>query len=202
MRVITLPQRANGEISILKALLEGPDVLVHIRKPTLSRVELSRYMAQFSAFERRRMVLHQHLELVADLGMLHIHHSTSIRQRLLAQDSSTTSLTSTSTHSWEEFNELPSFYRSAFVSPVFPSISKQNYGKDQQVSLTGRKNTHSLAVALGGISSQSIHRLGGSDFQDFALCGTIWEAHSPLDETKKCQEIFQSLSFQNPNHVF
>lgn len=193
MRVITLPRLANGEIFILKTLLEGPDVLVHIRKPTLSRIELGQYIAQFSAFERTRMVLHQHLELARDLGILHIHHSTNIREALLGQSNSTSNIISTSTHGWKEFNELPSFYRSAFVSPVFPSISKQGYGKEQQISFTGRKNTLSQAVALGGVSSQSIHRLGGSDFQEFALCGAIWEAHTPLDEIAKCRKIFQSL---------
>ncbi len=193
MRIITLPYPDNREIAILKDLLNSLDVWVHLRKPTLPIDDLRKYLQQFTAVERSRMLLHQHAALAVEYDMPHIHHTAQQRRdwSKTAGLNSARVIASTSTHSWADFNGLPACYRAAFISPVFPSISKSGYGADEQIPLLGRSNMRTEAVALGGISSRSIPDLEGSDFQDFALCGAFWQAAHPLVEAKRCQEIFK-----------
>ncbi|MFD1770581.1 thiamine phosphate synthase [Sphingobacterium suaedae] len=185
MRIITLDSFVYNEIYILRRLLEWPDIYVHIRKPNLAEVDFVRYLSAFTLCERRRLVPHQHHAVARDHGVERIHLSTRLRKGyngLLPNNC----YSSTSTHSWDEFNKLPPIFSAAFVGPVFPSISKKGYGISKQIPCSGRTNFATLAIALGGIQASSIADLRHADFDDIALCGALWQANAPLLEAKRC----------------
>ena len=196
MRLITLPQQHPQEIELLKEALQLPDLVVHLRKPAATKAEMQTYLRHFTAEERQRLVLHQQQELALALGMQHLHLTTAQR---LQGDLPTARLaelnTSTSTHSWAEFNALSPLFKAAFISPVFPSISKEGYRTTAQLSNCGeRRNQHTKAVALGGIDACRLTEIKDKGFDDYALCGAIWHSNNPIKALTTCYSIIHLSS--------
>jgi len=189
MHIITLGNTAKEEIALLKSLIAWPGVYVHVRKPDLSEAQYAQYLAAFTSHERQALIAHQHPALSIDHGLPRLHLSAARRNSLSAQELRL--YASSSTHSWDEFNALPSSFEMAFISPVFPSISKKGYGIERQVSPAGRTNRTSKAIALGGLNATRIAHMEQHDFDDFALCGALWEAADPLLEAKLCYQLHQ-----------
>jgi thiamine-phosphate pyrophosphorylase len=201
MRIITLPTFQSGEIAILRQLLAWPDVYVHVRKPDLSETDYVNYLCAFSVDERKKLVAHQAYDRAADCGVERIHFST-LRRQTLGLTSTAKQHISTSTHSWDEFNGLVPVYDAAFVSPLFPSISKRGYGLENTIPESGRRNRAIKAIALGGISSARLATMTAHEFDDFALCGALWEANDPLREATSClalAQLFSDRSIQKNN---
>ncbi|WP_431243985.1 thiamine phosphate synthase [Flavobacterium sp. P21] len=102
---------------------------------------------------------------------------------------------STSTHSIADFNSLKNDFDYAFLSPVFKSISKDNYEPKidffEEIKL--RTNHETKVVALGGIDSNNIQTTLKNGFDDIALLGAIWNNKKPLTEFKLCQQIVLSF---------
>lgn len=188
MHIITLGNTTKEEIALLKKLIAWPGVYVHVRKPDLSEAQYAQYLTAFSIDERQSLVAHQYPTLSMDHGLPRLHLSAAKRNSLSADE--LCPYASSSTHSWDEFNRLPSSFEMAFISPVFPSISKKGYGIEQQVSPSGRTNRMSAAIALGGINEKRIAHMARHDFDDFALCGALWEAANPLEEAKRCYQRY------------
>ncbi|WP_278008571.1 thiamine phosphate synthase [Flavobacterium gyeonganense] len=103
---------------------------------------------------------------------------------------------STSTHSIEDFNALKNIFEYAFLSPVFPSISKENYSSERNLfeEIKKRKNFSPKTVALGGIYSGNIEQTLQNGFDNIALLGTIWSSENAIKNFKLCQKIVLSLS--------
>lgn len=196
MRLITLPQQHPLEIELLKKALRFPHMWVHVRKPKATFMEMLTYLLQFSEKERQRIVLHQQQQVSLVMGINNLHVPTPLRQAGSYPQENTEGLTmSTSTHSWDEFNALSNHFQFAFISPLFPSISKKGYGHKQQIdSRVERKNRHTEAIALGGIDATKLTYLKDKGFADYALCGAIWHSPNPIDELTKCYEIIHSSS--------
>ncbi|GHE33607.1 beta/alpha barrel domain-containing protein [Sphingobacterium griseoflavum] len=186
MHVITLNGFPRNEIYILKSLIAWPHVYVHIRKPTVSEKDYERILSVFSLEERLRLIAHQFSTLSRENGVPHLHLSTAGRNQVAINEQRL--YTSTSTHSWGEFNALGPGFKMAFVSPVFPSISKKGYGVDHCLPLLGRTNRFTSAIALGGINADRLQRMDSHTFNDFALCGGLWEASDPIREARDCYE--------------
>jgi thiamine-phosphate pyrophosphorylase len=189
MRVITLNESSKEEVRTLRKLLEWPGIYVHIRKPLITEVAFGRYLSQFSEADRPRLITHQHYAIALDNGVAHMHLPAHARAGL--PGASPGVYASTSTHGWDEFNQLGTAFRSAFIGPVFPSISKPGYGTHQQLAFTGRTNFAMQAIALGGISAENIGALSDAHFDDVALCGAIWQARDPLQEAARCYQLLQ-----------
>ncbi|OXA96309.1 thiamine phosphate synthase [Flavobacterium hercynium] len=196
MIVITNPDAIVNEINIIDSLLEEGLSLLHIRKPGFSAIEMGQFIHQIQLKFRANLVLHTHHELAEDFGITKIHFSESGRKNTLdlpAKFSKPCRYKSTSTHCIENFNMLENFDY-AFLSPVFKSISKENYfpKKDHFESLRFRTNTTTKIVALGGIDVENIEVTLKNGFDDIALLGAIWNNDNPLKKFKSCQRIVHS----------
>ena len=195
MIVITNPSEISNEISIIHSLLEEGLSLLHIRKPEFSELEMAQFIHQIKLEYRNRLVLHNHHVLAGDFGIHKIHFSEKERKSNIDSFVKfTKSYTSTSTHSIEAFNLLENDFDYAFLSPVFKSISKENYHPKTDLfeALKKRKNYKTKVVALGGINSQNIQQTLENGFDDFALLGSIWNYENPVKEFKLCQQIARS----------
>ncbi|WP_437918461.1 thiamine phosphate synthase [Sphingobacterium sp. LRF_L2] len=188
MHVITLPTPHKNELSILRTLVQWEDISIHIRKPFFTALELADFIAPFSTFERQRFILHADRKLAIELGISRIHLS-GLHKQSLNKKYHLEKYASTSSHSWSEFNQLPDLFESAFVSPVFPSFSKPGYGLERKIGINGRRKYSIRAIALGGVNSLRLKHLKGYNFDDFALCGALWESTSPLAEAEACHAL-------------
>ncbi|WP_163408804.1 thiamine phosphate synthase [Flavobacterium ajazii] len=195
MIVITNPSVVANEIGIIDSLFEEGLSLLHIRKPGFSEIETAKFIHQIKQKYRGNLVLHNHHEIAADFGINRIHFSETKRKTIGSLLISNMVL-STSTHSIEDFNALENIFEYAFLSPVFPSISKENYSSKTNLfeEIKQRENFNAKIVALGGIYSDNVEKPLQSGFDNVALLGTIWNSSNPIKNFKLCQKIVLSLS--------
>ena len=198
MVVITNPSSVANEISIIDSLFEEGLSLLHIRKPDFSELEMAQFIHQIKLEFRSKLVLHNHHQLADDFGISRIHFSEKERKNspdFLTRFSKSYRCKSTATHSVEDFNSLENSFDYAFLSPVFTSISKEDYHPKANLfeALKSRTNFNTKVIALGGIDSENIKKTLENGFDDVALLGTIWNTHNPIKNFKLCQKI--ALSF-------
>lgn len=187
MIVITNPTAVHNEINIIRSLFESGLELLHIRKPDYSEAEIISFLTTIGSDFNHQLVLHSHHHLADSFGINRFHNS-KIRTK------KSNKIYSTSTHSIEEFNALEDFDY-AFLSPIYPSISKPNYSSKENLleSKKKRTNFNTKLIALGGISTENISETLKKGFDDVALLGMIWNSTNPLEKFKKCQQIVLSF---------
>jgi thiamine-phosphate pyrophosphorylase len=195
MIVITNPSAITNEIGLIDSLFEEGLSLLHIRKPDFSEIETAKFIHHIKHEYRQNLVLHHHHEIAADFGINRIHFSETQRKTIDPAVISNMVL-STSTHSIQDFNALENIFEYAFLSPVFPSISKKNYSSETNLfeEIKQRENFNTKTVALGGIYSDNIEQSLQNGFDDIALLGTIWNSPNAIKNFKLCQKIVLSLS--------
>ena len=197
MIVITNPFVIANEIRIIDSLFEEGLSLLHIRKPDFSEFEMTQFIHQIKLEFRDRIVLHNYHFLAEDFGINRIHFSKKERNEsfdLSARFSEPCRYKSTSTHSIEDFNSLENDFDYAFLSPVFKSISKEDYHPKTDLfeALKFRTNYKTKVIALGGIDSKNIKETLENGFDDVALLGSIWNNENPIKQFKLCQQIVLS----------
>ena len=196
MIVITNPSFVADEINIIESLFEEGLSLLHIRKPDLFEIEMAQFIHQIKLEFRSKLVLHGHHKLAEDFGINRIHFSEKYRKHskdFPASFSKPCRYISTSTHSIKDFNQLENF-EYAFLSPVFKSISKEDYYPKENLfeTLKSRINHSTKCIALGGIDSENIKETLENGFDDVALLGAIWNNENPVKQFKLCQKIVHS----------
>jgi thiamine-phosphate pyrophosphorylase len=131
--------------------------------------------------------------LAEHFGITKIHFSERERKNNFSIDSDQKAF-STATHSIEDFNSLSSAFNYAFLSPVFKSISKEDYHPKTNLfeALNSRTNHKTKVIALGGIDAKNIQKTFENGFDDVALLGSIWKNENPIKQFKLCQQIVQS----------
>ena len=101
---------------------------------------------------------------------------------------------SRSIHCLDDLNEDLSGWDYVFLSPVFHSISKREYGPQwEETQLTAAlrycKEAYQTKVyALGGVDDSCIARVTEMGFDGVALLGAIWQTRYPLESFLKTQE--------------
>lgn len=197
MIVITNPFAVANEINIIDSLFEEGLSLLHIRKPDFSDIEMAQFIHEIKMKFHSNLVLHSHHHLAEDFGINRIHFSEKARKNPHESPArfSKPCRYSTSTHSIEDFNSLENDFDYAFLSPVFTSISKENYHPKENLfeALKSRTNNKTKVIALGGIDSENIQQTLEKGFDNAALLGSIWNNENPIKQFKLCQEI--ALSF-------
>lgn len=196
MIVISNPTEIVNEVSIINSLFEEGMELFHIRKPNYSIEKLRSFLLAIHSNYYSKLVLHQHHELTEEFQIKKVHFTEKDRlNKIPDKFQKSVRFLSTSVHSIEDFNDLPNVYNYAFLSPIYSSISKQNYvpTKNAFEEIKKRTNHHTKLIALGGISVENIEKVLHNNFDDYALLGAIWNTKNPIENFKKCQTIAQSF---------
>lgn len=196
MIVISNPTAITNEFNIIHSLFEEGLQLFHIRKPEYSVKEMISFVAQINPEFRPQLVLHNHHELIEKFRINKIHLSEEKRKTTNLKEYKNRAIQlSTATHSIVDFNALAPDFEYAFLSPVYPSISKEGYFSKEDLfeTVKNRTNTKTKLVALGGISAENLEKTLKSSFDDIALLGTIWNAENPIKNFKSCQKIVLSF---------
>lgn len=188
MIVITNPTVVTNEIDIILSLFENGLKLLHIRKPDYSEAEMVSFLTAIGSYFRNQLVLHSHHHLANSFGINRLHNPKVTKDI-------TNAVFSTSAHSITEFNALENYYSYVFLSPVYPSISKQGYCSEENIleSVKNRTNFNTKLIALGGISTENIAETLKKGFDEVALLGTIWNSTNPLENFKRCQQAVLSF---------
>lgn len=195
MIVFSNPIALQNEIDIIHSLFENGLELFHVRKPGYSLLEMKQFIQQIHPDYREKVALHTHHQLADEFGINRIHFSERDRKNGFG-DTFRNKIISTSTHAMEDFNALEDTFEYAFLSPVFKSISKENYLPNTNLfeALHSRKNFKTKAIALGGIAAENITKTLENGFDDVALLGTIWNNTNLLNQFKSCQKIAHTYS--------
>lgn len=190
MIIIITPEECvrNETEWINKLFREGLDLL-HIRKLFISREEMEGFVQKIDPQFHHQLVLHSHYSLAKDFNISRFHFREADRQNELFKPF-TDKVISTSVHDIETFNELNDEWEYAFISPVFPSISKKGYGEESMVlnDIKNRNNPKVKLIALGGINENNIHEVFNRKVDGAALLGAIWESNNPLNIFRKCRQ--------------
>jgi thiamine-phosphate pyrophosphorylase len=199
MIVITNPIPIPNEINMIHSLFENGLKLLHIRKPNFAESEIKQFLSGINPNYWERLVLHNYHHLASSFGINRIHFSESKRKTLLMLpgkspfDPHKTKgfYLSTSVHTIEDFNALDNIFEYAFLSPIFPSISKVNYYSKTDLfeAIKNRTNYATKLIALGGIESKNIEQTLKNGFDNATLLGTIWNSNNPIENFKLCQKI-------------
>jgi thiamine-phosphate pyrophosphorylase len=196
MLVISNPTAISNEIKLIHSLFEEGLTLFHVRKPAYSLQEMTLLLTQIDAEFHPQLVLHSHHQLTEKFQINRIHFPEQKRNDITVQDygHKDTHL-STSTHLMADFNALVPEFEYAFLSPVYPSISKPHYFPQAELLATvkQRTNINTKLVALGGISTENILNTLEKGFDTVALLGGIWKAENPIKNFKSCQKIVLSF---------
>lgn len=187
--VITPEEMMKNETELINELFrEGLDLL-HIRKPFINSEEMADFIQKIDSEFHHQLVLHSHYDLAKDFNISRFHFREIDRQNDLYKSFADKTI-STSVHDIETFNELNEEWEYAFISPVFPSISKKGYGENSNILNDIKKRTHSNVklMALGGINENNIHEVFNNGVDGVALLGAIWESDEPLNVFKKCRQ--------------
>jgi len=187
--VITPEELVQNETGIINELFQEGLDLLHIRKPFITSEEITDFIQKINSEFHSQLVLHSHYDLAKELTISRFHFREIDRQNGL-YTSFTDKIISTSVHDIEAFNELTDEWEYAFISPVFPSISKKEYGENSNIlnEIKRRKNSDVKLIALGGINENNIREVFDSRIDGVALLGAIWESEEPVQIFKKCRQ--------------
>jgi len=188
--VITPENIIANEAEVINELFQEGLDLLHIRKPFINNEELKLFLAQIKSSYHSQLALHSHYELGKEYGISRFHIREKDRLEGLANEFNGRIL-STSVHDIMKYNELGKEWEYAFISPVFPSISKRGYGENTTIlgEIKHRNNANVKLIALGGIYENNICEVLKSEVDGVALLGVIWESEEPLKTFKKCRQI-------------
>lgn len=187
--VITSEGLVQNETEIINALFQEGLDLLHIRKPFIHSEEVTDFIQNIHSEFHQQLVLHSHYNLAERFNISRFHFREIDRQNELYK-SFTDQTISTSVHDIETFNELSDDWEYAFISPVFPSISKKGYGENSNIlnEIQKRNNSNVKLIALGGIHEKNISEVFNSRVDGVALLGAIWESNNPIDIFRKCRK--------------
>lgn len=187
--VITPEEMMKNETGLINELFQEGLNLLHIRKPFINSEEMADFIQKINSEFHHQLVLHSHYDLAKDFNISRFHFREIDRQNDLYKSFADKTI-STSVHDIETFNELNEEWEYAFISPVFPSISKKGYGENSNILNDIKKRTHSNVklMALGGINENNIHEVFNNGVDGMALLGAIWESDEPLNVFKKCRQ--------------
>jgi thiamine-phosphate pyrophosphorylase len=209
-----------GEASIIQQLFAEGLELFHLRKPGADEQTVRQLIEAIPAVYHDRIVMHGFFHLMEEYGMHRLHLREEHRQKLeredftfegaaasaelarvglrqLADDPSKCTL-STSVHDLQTLQSLSVHFSYAFFSPVFDSISKQQYRgvagddfylKDEQKTVP--------VIALGGIDVSNIEKVDKMNFDGAAVLGMLWNEPSKAVDSYKELRNYEDVILLN-----
>lgn len=181
---MTTPYFFVEEHQILNALFDEGLEYLHLRKPNTEPVYSERLLTLINKNYRKRIVVHDHFYLKNEYGLKGIH----LNHRNLELPPKYKGHISCSCHSVEEVTAHKKTCDYLFLSPIFNSISKDDYfaGFSQLTlrKLASRKVIDRKVMALGGVDLGNLEQVKDFGFGGAVVLGDIWNkfsVHSTTD---------------------
>jgi thiamine-phosphate pyrophosphorylase len=194
--LISYPDFFKGETEIVSSLLDQFDFTFHLRKPGAEIEGLAGFMQKIPAHLYHKIVVSNSIEVLEKFNVKGIHFSTANRNQQIDLPKDT--YCGTSCHSLSEISDLNESFNYAYLSPVFPSISKKGYHGNldmEQVSAFLMKDRSTKVYALGGIDTDKISKLEHWAFDGIAVLGSVW-TDDPLNSLNEIKSNFHKIHSQ------
>ncbi len=187
---LTPEETIDTEKAVLHTLFEKGLDFLHLRKYHFTDLQMARYVESIDPAYLEKLVLHSHPHLSAELGIARIHINEWSRQHSPSSQMNAPIICSTSVHDILAFNKLDECWAYALLSPIFPSISKKGYGRDnaQLNQLPKRVNFTVRLIALGGINQANCLLALQEGADGIALYGALWQHPDPIQNFISCQQ--------------
>lgn len=211
MKIVVISPEGDdpGEPAAVSGLFAAGLERYHVRKPRWEAPRIAAWLESFPPEQRRRMILHQHHELAAPLGLGGCHwRDDGITPRLSA---GRTSFSSCAVHCLEGLSEVLGRFGAALLSPVFPSLSKPGYGPGQglaperireRLATRTEAERRTLVYALGGVTEANAPACGRMGFDGVAVMGTVWGSEDPVRAFLRIQQaVFKPPESAPESHV-
>jgi thiamine-phosphate pyrophosphorylase len=172
--LISTPDFFPKEALIINKLLEKYSFTFHLRKPSASPYQICNLLNEIHPVYYSKIVIHNHVELTQKFGLKGVHASSTFRKKIK-------NAISTSFHSLQEVEQMDGAYEYAFLSPIFPSISKADYQKKWQkgqLQTFLNQKRKSKLIALGGIDQRKMRLVQEMNFDGYAFLGSVWNSTS------------------------
>lgn len=172
--VITSPNYFVEEDKIITALFEeGLDIL-HLRKPDTAPIYAERLLTLIPEQYHKRIVVHGHFYLKDEFKLKGVH----LNSRNPNMPHHHKGHVSRSCHSLEELKEQKRNFDYVFFSPVFDSISKQDYRANYSPEELRKAHKAGIidkkVMALGGIDVDNVREVKSLGFGGVAIMGALW----------------------------
>ncbi len=172
--LITTPTFFIEEDKILTTLFEEGLDYLHLRKPDTAPMFSERLLTLIPGQYHKRIVTHDHFYLKEEFNLMGIH----LNHRNPNPPENYRGHISCSCHSIEEVKKRKGPCNYVFMSPVFNSISKQNYLSTysaEDIRKAAKENIiDKKVIALGGINDQTIPLIKDYGFGGAAILGDLW----------------------------
>lgn len=184
--IISPPYNIEGEIELLRYLFDDGLEYFHLRKPGIDSAILEKslidYLEQLHEKYHDKIILHSNYDLVQKYNLKGMHYS---KNNLPIRNLNYIKRQSASFHSIDEIEKNKYPFNYVFLSPVFDSISKQNYKSNFDLTTISNllKSNHERVevIALGGIDENTVLQAYESGFNGVAVLGAVWKT---FEETK------------------
>jgi thiamine-phosphate pyrophosphorylase len=197
--VITNSTSIENEHEIIERMFRHGLKYLHVRKPKYSRDKMLKYLKGFSSKYLDRIIIHSHHSLALSLGLKGIHLTEKHRKdkfgvwkkfnlfRLRKRKLQIT----TSYHKIKDLTASGDKYDYVFLSPIFESISKEDYQPNYTLGKIYDTLHHSKVnvIALGGIDNEKIDTCFETRFSGVALSGYIWQSEDPVKNFDIIKEL-------------
>ena len=189
--LISAENDSANEISLLIDLFKSGLRIFHLRKPNHSKKELQLYLEKIPVQYRKRIVLHQQYALSLKYKLKGI-HITEKNKKKSATLFAKYKVISASYHSFQELEKNNFKFQYVFISPVFDSISKKEYLKNESLLKEMKRfKGKEKVIALGGVDAKKINKLKNSGFSGAAVLGFVWDAKNPIQRFKQLQNCIE-----------
>lgn len=173
------PNFLPSETEALCWLFEKGLQRFHVRKKTQNLAEVRAYIQQIPQVHHTKIVLHNHFELLAEFeGIGGLHFNVQNPFSLAVVEQYPQKIYTESVHSLAEISKIDAHISYCFLSPIYDSISKQNYHssfeeKELQYFFSQYQGKTKV-VALGGIRGENLKKTLSMGFDNVAILGYIW----------------------------
>lgn len=174
--VFTQPHFFEGEAERIVLMFQSGLQRLHLRKPDSTIDEVRALLCQIPEVYHKRMVIHEHFELLDEFRLGGIHLNCRNPACPVSWDGDV----SVSCHSLEELadrKKQPFAYLS--LSPIFDSISKQGYCSAFTPEVLKKAKSEGVVdervMALGGICGENVDEALSYGFGGVMVLGDAWK---------------------------
>ncbi|MBN8703372.1 MAG: thiamine phosphate synthase [Bacteroidetes bacterium] len=194
--LVTSEHQQIRESEVVNELFRNGLEKLHIRKPLASEDDLKILVSAIDSDFYSRISIHSHHHLANEFGLGGIHYTEKDRANLNSANlfAKGNISISTSLHTLAEIEDVHGFDY-YFFSPVFKSITKDNYLPRFSVEEIKKSlgKTSKQLIALGGIDTNTIEKLQGINFIGAAVLGAIWNSSNPVKSFIELKKIADTI---------
>ena len=180
--IYTPPNNLENEIEIISQLLDNGADYLYIYKPELDDFSLVDFVPE--RYWKQCISTSLIITKEFDLGGYHftrdiVQKNQLYNEKILNWLTETNKISSVTAHSIDELKKYAFNFKHVVVSPIFPSISKENHSYDwdlEELKLTTHDSRLTTKLfAVGGVDESNIDVVKNLNFDGIGLLGALWK---------------------------